>query len=277
MKKVCLVLTMAILAVSGVTAQSLDDIFNKAVSGVKNETKTEEDESVFGNVIGVLLGNADELKAEDLLGAWNYEGISCVLESEQALANIGGAVASSTLEEKFDTYLGKIGVAKGSSSFTFNSDNTCVIRLGGFTLNATYKLDTENKTIDFSFLNNKMNIKSQVSYQVSDLNVVFNADKLLALIKKLTSYFSNGASSEEKMQISAISQTMSAVGTIVEAYDGMMLGAKMSRGTAVSSSETAASATTSSATTSSSSSESTSTSSTKSSNGILSGLKKLFK
>ena len=269
MKKFYLVFTIAILAVSGATAQSLDDIFNKAVSGVKNETKTEEDESVFGNVIGVLLGNADELKAEDLLGAWNYEGISCVLESEQALANIGGAVASSTLEEKFDTYLGKIGVAKGSSSFTFNSDNTCVIRLGGFTLNATYKLDTENKTIDFSFLNNKMNIKSQVSYQVSDLNVVFNADKLLALIKKLTSYFSNGASSEEKMQISAISQTMSAVGTIVEAYDGMMLGAKMSRGTAVSSSETAASATTSS--------ESTSTSSTKSSNGILSGLKKLFK
>ena len=270
MKKVCLVLTMAILAVSGVTAQSLDDIFNKAVSGVKNETTSEEGESVFGNVIGVLLGNADELKAEDLLGTWNYEGISCVLESEQALANIGGAVAASTLEEKFDTYLGKIGVAKGSSSFTFNSDNTCVIRLGGFTLNATYKLDPENKTIDFSFLKNKMNIKSQVSYQVSDLNVVFNADKLLALIKKLTSYFSKGASSEEKKQISTISQTMSAVGTIVEAYDGMMLGAKMSRGTAaVSSSETAASATTSS--------ESTSTSSTKSSNGILSGLKKLFK
>jgi hypothetical protein len=275
MKKFYLVFTMAILAVSGVTAQSLDDIFNKAVSGVKNETKTEENENALGNILGALLGDADKLKAEDLVGTWNYEGISCVLESEQALANIGGALAASTLEEKIDTYLGKIGVAKGSSSFTFNSDNTCVIKLGGFTLNATYKLDPEKKTIDFSFLKNKMKIKSQVSYQVSDLNIVFNADKLLALIKKLTSYFSKDASSEEKKQISTISQTMSTLGSVLEAYDGMMLGAKMSRGTAVSSSETTSSATTTSATTSSS--ESTSTSSTKSSNGILSGLKKLFK
>jgi hypothetical protein len=39
-KKDCLVLTMAILAVSGVTAQSLDDIFNKAVSAESTSTSS---------------------------------------------------------------------------------------------------------------------------------------------------------------------------------------------------------------------------------------------
>lgn len=269
MKKLCLLLAMAVIAVSGVTAQSLDDILNKAVSAVKGEVAAEVSDSALGNVIGALLGSSDELKADDLLGTWNYEGISCVLESEQALANIGGALAASTLEEKLDGYLGKVGVAKGSSSFTFNSDKTCLIKLGSFSLNATYELNQEKNTIDFSFLNNKMKIKSQVSYQGSDLNIVFNADKLLDLIKKLTSYFSKGASSAEKKQISTITQTMNTVGAVVEAYDGMMLGAKMSRGAAVPASESTSSTSTSS--------ESTSTSSTKSSNGILSGLKKLFK
>ena len=58
---------------------------------------------------------------------------------------------------------------------------------------------------------------------------MFKADRLLAFIKNVASYFSNTATGDQLGQLQSIIQTVAAVGTLLENYDGLMLGAKLTK------------------------------------------------
>ena len=123
----------------------------------------------------------------------------------------------------------KIGVAKGNCSFTFAKDGTCVINVGGYDLNGKYELDVEEKVIVFTFMYDQLPIKTYVSYEIQSLNIVFKADRLLSFIKNVASNFSQGATGEQAGQLQAAMQAVGAMGTLLQNYDGMMLGAKLSK------------------------------------------------
>lgn len=267
MKKTFLSLILMLAFVAGSSAQSWKDALGKVASEVAGEVSSTNTGSAVTNVLGALLGNSLTLSNAALEGTWEYEGIACILESESALSNIGGSLVTSGIESKIDGMLSKIGVTKGKCSFTFVSDGSCTIRVGSRDLPAKYELNPSEKVITFSFVYDKVPVKSYVAYELQNLNIVFKADKLLALIKNIASYLSKDGSSAQNEELQSVTQTVGAIGSLLKNYDGMMLGAKLTRGTTTSQ---AATQTSSAATT-------TTTSNSSTSEKISKGLSNLFK
>ena len=230
MKKIFLSLILLFTVSAGVSAQSWKDLIGKAASELAEEASSTAAGSAVTNILGTILGNSLTLSYEALEGTWSYEGVACVLESEEALSNIGGTLVTATLEEKLDEKLALIGVSKGNCSFTFSKDSTCVINVGGYNLNGKYRLNVEEKVIDFTFMYDKLPLKTYVSYEIQSIDIVFKADRLLSFIKNVASYISNnGAAGGQQGQLQAAIQAVGAMGTLLENYDSMMLGAKLSK------------------------------------------------
>ena len=219
MKKIVFVFVMLFAAGTSVYSQSWKDALSKVVGGVAESAA--ENTGVLGNVLGTIIGNAVPLSKSTLQGTWNYEGAACVLESENALSNIGGAVVAEKVESKLDTYLGKLGVSKGNCAFTFQENDSCIFSIKNRSLRGTYRLNAEEKKIDFSFLYGNLNINTHVAYQVTDMNIVFDADKLMSLLQKTLS-----AVSSLNMSNAA---TLKTITTLLESYDGMMVGMKLKK------------------------------------------------
>ena len=233
MKRVIVSFMLTLAVVTGASAQSWKDLLGKVAGEVVNEvSSSSETGNTVMNVLGSLLGNSLTLSPEAIEGTWNYEGVACILESENALSEIGGTVVTGQLESKMDEMLSRVGIKSGNCSFVFSKEGSCTILVGGYTIEGTYVLVPEEKVINLSFMYGQLNLKANVAYEIKNLNIVFKADKLLNFIKGITSSLSNNAAGEQLQQLSSISQTAATLGTLLNSYNGMMLGAKMTRGSA---------------------------------------------
>lgn len=215
----------------------LSNAFGKLTSSsTTQEETTSEVTSAIKNVLGDLIGSSLPMTAATIEGTWNYEGTSCVLESDQALAELGGSVAAGKIEEKLDTYLAKVGVAPGSCTFAFLDGDSCVFTVNGRSIGGNYSLNSEDKTVAMSFYG-RLNMTAHVSYNLSELDLVFNADRLLELIKKVTSTVSSKSDSVSSMLAGAQNastgtaalSTLSTVSALLDSYTGMMLGMKLKK------------------------------------------------
>ena len=268
MKRVVVSFMLTLAVVTGASAQSWKDLLGKVAGEVVNEvSSSSETGNTVMNVLGSLLGNSLTLSPEAIEGTWNYEGVACILESENALSDIGGTVVTSKLESKMDEMLSRVGIKSGNCSFVFSKEGACTILVGGYTIEGTYVLVPEEKVINLSFMYGQLNLKANVAYEIQNLNIVFKADKLLNFIKGITSSLSNNAAGEQLQQLNSISQTAATLGALLNSYNGMMLGAKMARGSA-------GAVEVSSTSTTSAPVENTSNSTA---NAIATGLGKLFK
>ena len=216
--------------------KSLTGMFSSsssATTATSQVTETSSTANTVLNVLGNLIGSSLPVSESSLVGTWNYEGVSCVLESDQALANLGGNVVTSSIEGKLDTYLAKVGVAPGACTFTFLDNDSCKFTVMNRSLNGTYKLNTEDKTVALSFYG-YLNMTAHVSYGAQNVNLVFEADRMLELIKKVTSMVSSGSDSSAADLLTngngattlATLKTMSA---LLDNYTGMMLGMKLKK------------------------------------------------
>lgn len=233
MKKTFVSFILMLAVVTGASAQSWKDLLGKVAGEVVNEVASNEAGSAVTDILGTLLGNSMTLSPAALDGTWSYEGVACILESENALSNIGGTLVTGQIEAKLDEMLGKVGVKAGNCSFVFTEEGECSIKIGNYDLKGTYELDSEEKVINFSFLYDNVHIKTYIAYELQKLNVVFRADKLLAFVKSVTSFLSKDASTQQLQQLTAVTQAASSIGVLLNSYDGMMLGARLKRETAV--------------------------------------------
>lgn len=235
MKRFIFALLLMSTVVAGASAQSWKDLLGKVVGEVASEvSSSSEAGGAVVNILGAILGNSLTLSDEALEGTWNYEGVACVLESEDALSNIGGTLVTGTLEAKLDEMLTKVGISQGNCTFTFVQDGTCTINVKGYDIKGKYELDANEKVIVFTFMYDKLPLKTYVAYEVQNLNIVFKADRVLSFIKSVASYVSKGASGEQAGQLQSVMQAVGAMGTLLQNYDGMMLGAKMTKASAAS-------------------------------------------
>ena len=202
-------------------------------SATNNLTSTATD--ALKNVLGSIIGNSMPVSEATINGVWNYEGVSCVLESENALANIGGSAAAGTIESKLDGYLAKVGVAPGACTFAFLDGDSCAFTVNGRTLNGTYVLNSQDKTVALNFYG-YVSMTAHVSYNLSNLELVFEADKLLALIKKATSLVSSNSGTVSSLlggvtgtSSATTGATLQTVSGLLDNYTGMMLGMKLSK------------------------------------------------
>ena len=233
--------TSAAETTSAATSSSTASSIATAISSTAaSSLLTGDVTSALKNVLGDLVAECVPLSEATINGAWNYNGASCVLESNEALANIGGSIAAGKIEEKLDGYLAMVGVAPGSCTFAFNEDNTCALAVNGREISGTYQLNAETKTVDFVFYN-YLSMTAHVSYNLSELNLVFDADKLLELFKKVTSVVSSNSGNISSLLGSAAQQstaattaaastaTLSTISALLDSYTGMMLGMKLKK------------------------------------------------
>lgn len=231
MKRFLVVVAFALVLVSMANAQSWKDALGK-IAGKVTEKVSEKsgDTGVLGNVLGDFLGKAVPLSEAMLAGTWNYQGVACVLESDNALAGLGGSAVAGQLEEKLDGYLSKVGVVNGACSFTFSEDGSCIFRVKERELNGTYSLNADDKIINFSFLKGKLNVKSYVAYNVVDMNIVFETDKLLSLVQKTLDTVSDKMSAtSSSSKLGSAASTLATAGKLLENYEGMMLGMELKK------------------------------------------------
>lgn len=227
MKKLMTVLTVCALALSGCvtsgttttssTSSDATSLLSNVVSGLSSSASSTAatTTNTLTNVLSSLLGSTTTLSANSLVGTWNYTGSACVLKSDNALAQLGGTLATSQVESKLDTYLAKVGIKAGSCTFTFGSDNTCTCKFGSRTLTGTYTLDTTNKKVTILF-QQVWQATAYVTFSGSQLELVFNADKVLSLATKVSA-------------LSSANSTIATISSLLSNYKGMMVGMKMTK------------------------------------------------
>lgn len=212
---------LTVMFVSNSDAQSLKGLFKKVTEKVDQGVDASSD-FVDGlkSSLTSKSSSSSTLKQKNLVGTWTYQGVACKLETDDMLLALTSDAVAPTLEQAADAQLLKLGAKPGVSSVTFNSDGTCVITVNNYDVPATYSVKDGNK-VTMSFLMGQVNATVDVEYNGSSLKALTQADKLLDIIKKLTAK-GGSINSEAANAIKMLS-------TLVEGYDGLKLGLKLSK------------------------------------------------
>ena len=202
MKKIIrlmLLLVGVLMWASEAQAQSWMDIFN-------SETLKKVVTSVTGG---------QTLSAASLQGTWTYVDPAVQMKGDNALKQVAGSVATTELEKKLKEQCAKVGIEEGLFNYTFNADSTFTSSLKKGTLNGTYSVDPEAKTVTLTYKAGKTcfalyTMTAEAELLGDNLTLLFNADKLLAFMTKVAELSSNS--------------TLQSLSKLANEYDGVMLG-----------------------------------------------------
>ena len=184
------VVSALLLVTTNVQAQSWKDLFNK---------------DNIEKVVNAVTGK----QTIDMTGTWTYSGSAIEFESDNLLQKAGGAAAAAVAEKKLDEQLAKVGIKDGQVSFTFNADSTFTSTVGKRTMTGTYSYDATDKVVHLRYFK-LLNMNAKVNCTSTNMDLLFNSDKLLKLIAFISSKSS--------------STTLKTISSLADSYDGMMLG-----------------------------------------------------
>lgn len=192
MKKIVFwyIIAVALLMATNSQAQSLKDLFNK-----------ENIEKVVNTVTGKSIASME--------GTWVYSGAAIEFESDNLLQKAGGTVAATAAEKKLNEQLAKVGIKEGQMSFTFNADSTFNVKVGVKNMKGTYSYNASSQTVNLKFVK-LIGLNAKVNCTSSNMDLLFNSDKLLKLLAFLSSKSNNA--------------TLKTVGSLANSYNGMMVG-----------------------------------------------------
>lgn len=192
-KLVCIMALFCMVAVQA-DAQSLKDILSGVAKTVIGDKATTE---------------------ASLIGTWVYVGPDCQLKGDDLLKNIGGDAAGAEVEKKMQPIYEKAGL--NTIQYTFNEDKTCSYTIKGKKVEGTYEFDAEAKTVTIKA--GRLGIKTTANIVTlgDNMSFVFDADKILSVVKTIT-----GAASK-------INSSASAISKLTEQFDGMMIGFELKK------------------------------------------------
>lgn len=193
---ICLIL-FSVLPVTKVNAQiNLGNLLSSGIQTIQNLTAT------------------TNFAPEDLVGTWVYSAPAVSFKGDDALSNIGGAAASTTIENKLAPYYQKAGLQ--NSKLTVNNDLTFNLNLGMMKLSGTIEKSEEGDLIfNFSAFGKVSigKVDCRATKSGNTLNLTFDASKLIAVAQKISSISS--------------SSTFKSVKTLLSNYKNMYIGTKM--------------------------------------------------
>lgn len=192
-KLVCIIALLCAVSVQA-DAQSLKDILSGVAKAVVGDKATTE---------------------ASLIGTWDYVGPDCQLKGDDVLKNLGGEAAGEEIEKKMAPIYEKAGL--NTIQYTFNEDKTCSYSIKGKKVEGTYEFDAEAKTVTIKA--GKLGIKTTAHIVTlgSNMSFVFDADKILSVVKTIT-----GA-------VSSLNSSTSTVNKLVEQFNGMMIGFELKK------------------------------------------------
>ncbi len=171
--------------------------------------------ALIEGLLGSLLGSSSTVTQADVVGSWTYVSPDCVFESENLLAKAGGEVAAQKVEAQLSEALTKAGIKAGSTSFTFKDDGTYSAVVGSHAINGNYALDEKNSTLTLTYLGGLAKMTPKVAKVGNKLSLLFEAEKLLSLLEKVSAVSGN--------------TKLKTVGSLLSAYDGLYVGLQLQK------------------------------------------------
>ncbi len=159
---------------------------------------------IIGQIIGSVTGG------NTIVGTWTYTEPTVQFESENFLAQAGGAMATQSIVNKIKPYYEKVGIKAGTFTYTFKEDKTCTYTLGGREFSGTYEYDNKNNTLVITSALGIKVMSAYVTVSSKNLAVTFDSSKLLTLAQTI------GAKSNN--------QTISGLTTLSQSFNGMKTG-----------------------------------------------------
>ena len=170
--------------------------------------------SLLGGLVKTVAGDVTTTETS-ITGTWTYSAPDCVFTSDNALMQAGSEIASQKVEEKLADIFDKAGM-KGMA-MVIGEDKTFAIRAKGKSvLTGTYTFDNEKKELHLS---TKIGFKAtaHVSAMGNKLGLTFEVDKLLELLKKISS------------TIGSQNTTIQSINKLAESYNGLRLGFELTK------------------------------------------------
>jgi len=170
--------------------------------------------SILSGVAKAVVGDK-ATTATSIIGTWVYVGPDCQLKGDNVLKNIGGEAAGEEMEKQLEGIYEKTGL--NTIQYTFNEDKTCSYTVKDKTMKGTYEFDPEAKTVTIKA--GKLGIKT-TAYIItlgSNMSFVYDADKLLSVVKTITGVASKFTTSAQTLN------------KLTEKFDGMLLGFELKK------------------------------------------------
>lgn len=202
MKKAMMIIA-ALLFVGGVQVygQSFKDLLNKG-------------KDVVGSVVEQL-----DVIPKNIEGNWEFSGSAVKFTGDNVLMNAASELAAGKVEDQLNEYLQKVGIRQGLFSYVFNADGTFTTTFSKMNFSGQYTFSQEEGTIELDYGKNEklkgVSLKTDVSVSLNSMQLLFNADKLLDFISKITSTVGDSK--------------IGALASLIDQYDGLKIGFELSR------------------------------------------------
>lgn len=200
-KAVMIMAALLFVGVAQVYGQSFKDLLNKG-------------KDVVGSVVEQL-----DVIPKNIEGNWEFSGSAVKFTGDNVLMNAASELAAGKVEDQLNEYLQKVGIRQGLFSYVFNADGTFTTTFSKMNFSGQYTFSQEEGTIELDYGKNEklkgVSLKTDVSVSLNSMQLLFNADKLLDFISKITSPVGDSK--------------IGALASLIDQYDGLKIGFELSR------------------------------------------------
>lgn len=200
-KTVMIMAALLFVGVAQVYGQSFKDLLNKG-------------KDVVGSVVEQL-----DVIPKNIEGNWEFSGSAVKFTGDNVLMNAASELAAGKVEDQLNEYLQKVGIRQGLFSYVFNADGTFTTTFSKMNFSGQYTFSQEEGTIELDYGKNEklkgVSLKTDVSVSLNSMQLLFNADKLLDFISKITSTVGDSK--------------IGALASLIDQYDGLKIGFELSR------------------------------------------------
>ena len=170
-----------------------------------------KDEDIKEKVKDIVGDVASDYVDFSIIGKWSYEGATVDLGSDNALSDLGSSLLGSTMDEKVNEQLDKLGIKPGELFITFEKDSTFNVEVGQRKLSGKFSYDSKANKLTMTFWK-KLPIKTDVKVETQSVSFLYNADAILKFVKSL----------DGKVNIAALDSILA----ILKNYDNLNIGLK---------------------------------------------------
>lgn len=184
------------------------------ICAVAVQADAQDLKSILSGIAKNVVG--DKATSEmSIIGTWVYVGPDCQLKGDDILKNFGGDAAGEEVEKKMLPIYEKAGL--NSIQYTFNKDKTCSYTLKGKKVDGTYEFNAEAKTITIRTEKLGVKITANVVTLGENMSFLFEADKVLSVVKTIT-----GVAAKLNASASTINQ-------LAGQFDGLLIGFELKK------------------------------------------------
>lgn len=203
---------MALICAGSISANAQLNL-GKIVSAVTNNSNVG---NAITNIADNLLGKAD-VSNNSVVGTWVYASPCLAMESENVLANMGGAAVAAPMEKKLGTMLEKVGMKPGQVKLVFNADSTMTAQAGNSTpIQLKWSVEGNTLIVTKGTLH-PITAKCNIKMTTSGMQLAIESKKLMTLLNTICSTAAN------------YSSTIGTVSSLLGNYQGVQIGMKFNK------------------------------------------------